>query len=347
MPVPILQEYENQNARRRFPFADSASMIDTDGNVLPTDFMIDAFLYPLNMTGTLYLSSIDNSNGKLYFSTTDKSAPIGMATYSSDSEYAEVYEIGLLERQIGVVVFGSGLSSIVRGNALRTFTADATAFTPAVFVPLNQVGVRALKLPDGTYVTGDVTFEGRDGVRVTSRVASGKHILRIDVIGTIPEDCDDAPPICVIIAERIPGSRFLISTYDTNTLAVTANGLDLEDMCAQNKARRRLDQRDPCETPLVPPEDTEPGPPQTEVFPICESGLGVFSIMAPSTLGYRNPILVQLLDNDTAVPAPRLRLPYGTAISDLDRIVSSFTLPPMASGGILISFQGIGGGQTP
>lgn len=347
MPAILLNEYEDQNSRRRYPFADQATMTDTEGVGLPSDFLVDAHLYPMNVTGEVYLSSINLRTSTITFKDAGTNKVCGTCTYSLTSTYAPVLE-PLHDRNIGVLVFGTGLGDVVRGSAVRNFAATATRLTPTAFTPLNQVGVRGLLLPDGTLLTGNVTIEGRDGVLVTSRIEDGMHILRFDVVGVPVTDQDECKsngqPICTVVVQRAAGSRFLISKYDDYTLALTANGLSLDSICAAAKARRRKDDRDPCTDPLVPEEPTPPGEDAELTFEICEMGVGTFMIVAPSTVGNRNPIAIKPLEQ--SVSPNRLTAPAGTSLDDIAKEAENFRLPALNAGGILIEFQGIGKGQV-
>lgn len=349
MPTILSTEYENQNSRRQYPFADNATLVDTDGKSLPTDFLIDAHLYPLDLTGTVYLSSIDTGTNTIYFADSVTRRVFGQAFYTAGATTADVYETGEYLRQVGVLVFGPGLSDVIRGGSVRTFTATATTLTPTAFTPINQLGVRGIRLPDGTLMTGNVTIEGRDGVRVTSHIVDDVNFLRIDVIGVPALDANECsnlgPPICTIVVERKAGSRFVPSKYDDYTLALTANGLSLDAICEAAKARRRPDSRDPCVTPLPPDTDADAGSADQFTYDICALGVGAFMVVAPSSMSYRNPISVRPIEG--GVPAPnRMTVPPATSVDDATRLADKFRLPDSIAGGILIEFQGIGKGQS-
>ena len=110
MPPIVLGEYRNQHEQRMYPFLDDATLKDATGWVLPTNFIIDAFLYPIDLENALYLSSIDTGKSKLYFSDTVTGKIHGVAVLGAD-ETAYVYEPDGMERQIGIVTFGSGKMS--------------------------------------------------------------------------------------------------------------------------------------------------------------------------------------------------------------------------------------------
>jgi hypothetical protein len=346
MPLVLLTEYENQNRRRHYPFVDNATMKDDDGMALPADFLVDAHLYPLDPSGGVYIAKITGGT-TIQFADTVTRAVLGEAVYSKGAATAEVMEPGIYGRQVGLLVFGPGVADIIRGRGQRTFQPEATTLTPTAYTPIKQVGVRGIRLADGTLITGDISFEGRDGVMITSRIDGGKHILRFDVLGVPPnmEDCGEDPLICTIVVERASGSRFVTSKYDDYTLALTANGLTLDDICEAGNARRRRDDTDPCGAPSEPSVPTPPGDETTHRFEICDMRVGTFMIVTPSTVGNRNPIVVRPLEVSTM--PNRLTLPPVTTIDDATAAAERFCSPEVISGGLIMGFQGIGKGQLP
>jgi len=346
MPVVLLTEYENQNQRRHYPFVDNATMKDDDGMALPADFLVDAHLYPLDPIGGVYIAKIEGGT-TIQFADTATRKVFGEAVYTQGTPTAEVVETGAYGRQVGLLVFGPGVADIIRGRGQRTFQPEATTLTPTAYTPIKQVGVRGVRLANGTLITGDISFEGRDGVLITSRIDGGKHILRFDVLGVPPnmEDCGEDPLICTVVVERVPGSCFVTSKYDDYTLALTANGLTLDDICAAGKARRRPSDMDPCAEPGPPPVPTPPGDATTHRFEICDMRVGTFMVVTPSTIGNRNPIVVSPLE--VATMPNRLTLPPVTTVDAATAAAERFRSPEVMSGGLRIGFQGIGKGQLP
>ena len=352
----ILQEYENQNARRRYPFADNASMLDTNGTELADDVLLDAHLYPLVPSGVgLYLSVLDTAQRTLTLRRTDNNTEYATADIPETPGAASVFEVSGYNRQVGVLVFGPGVEFLYSGATVRTFTADAL-FCPTCLISLAQTGVRGYLLPDGTLITGDVVFTGQDGVLITS-IADGS-VLRFDIIGTVdplPELCDDGgPPICVIDAVRLPGSPFIIGAGgDANTLVIGTFGYDLDDVCAAAKAKylpsvdgtlpgtaspTEVDQAcDPVVVPVVPP--TDPGQQQV-TLDICGSTYPSLTIEATSLAPTRNGLQVTAM---TPVPAPYI-FPRPKVIEDpsqIDTLLRSVNLKQFPQNGILIGFRGI------
>ena len=352
MPAPVLVEYRNQNSQRQYPFSDDALLTDNTGQRLPVDFLVDAFLYPIDIVGRPYLSKIDLGEGTIHFADSETSRELGVAEFNVHDTEAYVYESDY-GRQIGILAFGEGLPHIFQGATIRIFLAEQTPFAPTAYIPLNQSGVRGFILPSGDVVSGDVIFEGRNGVQVTSEnTMEGIPLLRIDVIGVpdIPlEDCREVCiPIREICIERKSGSAVDISQYGDDAVALFGSGFDLTDICESQRVRRLPDSegnlpygKDICTEP--PPDPPEPYPDEdSEVcFEAAEIGPYLF-IINPSSVDHVNPISIQPIHQLGLADAPRL-LQAGpvTDISDFENQIRAFTSPPFMADGIVIGIRGL------
>jgi len=353
MPPIVLGEYRNQHAQRAYPFLDDSPLKDANGWVLPTDFLIDAFLYPLDLENGLYLSGIDTRDSKLYFSDTVTGKVHGVAVIGvSDSAY--VYEPDGMERQIGVVTFGSGKMSGLQGKPVRVFQANDTELVPTAYIPLNQEGVRAIQLTDGTTVTGPVKFRGIDGVVVSSYYGTDdEHILEFNILGLLPPlptDCDsDCDPIEEICIDRQPGSLFLVSQFDDGTVAISTNGLLLDDICATQRLVRLPDEEgnlppggdDACEDP-TPDIVPTPGEEVSVCIPVEELG-GSFFIITPSLVGEWNPVHLTAMYDVGFQGNARIRPPVQPVrnYTDMDELVEQFRDPPGLGDALKVGFKGL------
>jgi len=357
MPPILLGEYRNQHARRQYPFADEASLADVDGQVLPSDFLIDAFMYPIDLVNGLYLSQVNLEDGKIYFADTVTDIVHGIAEFAVGDTEAAVYEDNDYGRQVGILVFGDGLASLFRGRGIRTFTDDATPLTPTAYIPLNQEGVRGFVLPAGELVTGAVTVEGQNGVEVTSTIdMTGRNRLKIDILGVLKltdEECGDVcPTITEICVQRAAGSLFTISEYDDCTVSINSYAFTLEDICAAQRAQKLPDEDgnlplrpgpgdDPCDTPPVPPSPPAPGP-AVEICIDMEDCDGNFFLVAPSTAGSTNAASIKEVSHVGAQEMARVSFANpldsaGQAASE----VANFIDPPRFTDGLIIGFRGL------
>lgn len=352
MATVLMQEYGNQNRQRKFPFDDAATLLDTTGAALPVDFIIDASIYPIDVTGPVYVAELDPGNNRISFA--DGSGKIfAAAVYAQGAATADVIESGGYERKLGVIVLGAGISDVFRGESVRKFTAAGTRLCPTACVPVQQAGVRGLVLPDGTLLTGAVTITGQDGVWVTSRVAGGVSLLRFDVVGVVPAsrpDCtSDGPPICTIIVERVSTSPIMVSSYGSvgqDGVALTLRGMSLDEMCAAAQGTYRRDESDPCGPPVPPDPDPDPVTTATLTFSVCAHETNAFSIVAPSTPAYVNPISIRAA-NGVAAPQSRLTHEFGTDMPSIEQAADMFRRPPQPGGGIIMEIQGIGSRRLP
>jgi hypothetical protein len=352
MPPIVLGEYRDEHSQRSYPFTDAATLTDADGWTLPVDFIIDAFLYPIDLVNGLYLSRIDRTESKLYFCDTVTNKEHGVAIVST-ADTAYVYEPDGLERQIGVITFGDSRISGLQGNLTRTFTPAATELLPTAYVPLNQEGTRAVKLTDGTVVTGAVRFRGTSGIKVLSYHEAGDAILEFSIVGVPPppdEDCGGCPNITEICVVRMPGSALMVSQYDDSTLAIDAYDLDLGDICAKQKLQRLPDDEgnmppdgdDPCDDPTEPEVPTA-GPLVEFCFDVTTMPNSTFNVITPSSGGDRNPLHLQSWYNFAFRGNQRLRVPVRPVgnLDDITKLVEDFRDPPDLGDALQVGFKGL------
>lgn len=357
----VLHEYENQNARRRYPFTDNALLVDVDGTELTDDFILDAHLYPLLPAGVgLYLGTIDTALRTLTLYRSDTNTAYAYADIPVEPGASTVLETSAYARQVGVLVFGPGVQNLYAGATVRTFTAQDASFCATTMINISQTGVRGFILPDGTLVTGAVSFQGQDGVLVTS-TANGltNGTLRIDIVGTVdplPELCDDGvPPISGITVTRLAGSPFMISKLDDNTLALTAFGYDLDDVCAAAKAKYLPDSTgklpntptaEEVETACSPDPDVVPvAPVDPAVPPVLQFSIGgslypTFTVMATTLMSVRNAIKVSSVEPIQA-PSTFSTPKVVQDTNELTTLMRSRNLKQFPKNGIMIGFRGI------
>jgi len=244
LPLIVHTEYENENEMRAYPFADNATLLDTDGVSLPVDFITDAHIYPIDTLGVPYISEIDCNSRIIYIADSVSGLNIGQAEYSSDvaaGDYVDVVDPDAYDRSVGILVFGSGVASTAVSAQSRSFSAVATMFALSAFTPIMQAGVRGIILPDNTVMTGDIRIQGTDGVWVSSEYIDGVPTLRIDVVG-VPEDpdTDDAgvalpPPIKRVKVTRTETSELFTYRFDLTSLGISLPGYSVDEICAAKK----------------------------------------------------------------------------------------------------------------
>lgn len=345
MTAPFFTEYGNQNQFRRYPFLDDSSLKDADGKELPTGFIVDASLYPLDVEGPVYLKTVDSARGVLEFADADGHV-FGAAQWATGDTFADVFETEGYGRCIGIVSLGPDADSVYADKRVRVFMPNAATLCPIAAYPVHQGGVRGFLLPDGSLVTGDVVFEGENGVRVTSYVTdTGVNTLRFDIIGEAPPDTDNCataeigPPITTIAIEQALGSAIVVSEYDVGVLALTYPGKSLTELCAATRNIYRPNNTDPCAPDADPQPEPEPAPAAEFSFDVADLDSGNFTIAAPGAADYINPISVQPLP--TASDMAALTLPAGTNTDAAATAVRRFWRNRGQSGGIVIRVHGL------
>lgn len=344
MAATFFTEFGNQNSSRKYPFLDDALMRDTDGIELPVDFVVDAALFPLDIVGPVYLQTLVPSTRMLVFADVATGNPVATAEWEPGSAVADVVEAGAYARGIGVVVLGDGVADVFRGRGERTFLPGATTLCPAACVPILQAGVRGFLLPDGTLVTGDVVFAGENGVSVSSYADDGRPTLRFDINGVPPPDAVDCgntamgPPITGIVVEQVAGAGIVVSGFDEGVLALTYPAKSLTELCAGTRAIYRPSAYDPCGPAPEPSPQTPVASARIE-FDVATLRGGNFTIAAPSTADYVNPISVQPLGGGVDVSG--LTVPSGASSGETATAVKRFLRARSAGGGIVITLHGI------
>ena len=311
-------EYRNQNEARNYPLDDLASMLASDGRVLPSDFLIDASICVIKYDGIPYIKSINVITGKIVIGS--DSGEYGYADFDGVSDRSMVYDY-TFDRPIGVLVYGdAGRAFNMQTN--YTFRPETTRFAPSAWFELKQKGVRGFLLEDGTLVTGKVKFEGRKGVETVSYYLStawfteARSTLAISAKGELPIqpdipagegtpgvagiDCLGTPikSIKVITSSK---SLLRASDYEKDIdgnsygiIALSAYGFTAEDLCEQNRMPREdgkpFNYKDICDPDTVSISD--PDAPKTFTEFVMVPAKDTLAILAPSTLTATNPIVV-------------------------------------------------------
>jgi hypothetical protein len=335
------QEYRNQNRYRQYPFLDDATLMAKEGAKLPNDFLLDAILYPIDLVNGLYLQSVDFSNRKLVLADTVSNVVHGVATWDPAEDTAYVYEPQAPERMVGVIVFGAGRNNQSAGGTL-TFTPATAAFTPTAFYPLNQAGVRGIVLESGNYYTGDVRFEGRNGVSVRSYIdEQGRSIIEFNITGVNYdiEPCFECELVECLLIQVAPGGSYLVpAPCQPNTLCIDSV-YELEDVCPPANVTLPSKRKDPCEE-AQPCEDIAPV--AGDEFYVCPTN-GRLYIVAPSTGLHNNPLWIRSEEEPAPVPNyKQVTSPVGISIDERQRILDRmFDTAKLTRGRVILEYRGL------
>lgn len=228
----IFPAWRDETRLSNYPFEDGCTLTSNDGLTLPKDLFLDAVLYPVGVTGELYLSAI-RVNTETRTITLCVGIPgsedlitgtINMGNTGDTVSFYDTYG-----RPAGVLVSnapggtGSTLDLLASwGEGNHTFKKTATKFVGRVIVPMPQVGVRAIILESGEIFTGEVYVVGERGV--TLRKIDGK--LRVDILGEVLSKqrlCEDLNEQGAA-TQDLTGVPFVPLTMDVPNFLQTING---------------------------------------------------------------------------------------------------------------------------
>jgi hypothetical protein len=214
---------------------------------MPYDVFTDGVFYPINLTGSLYVSEVDPANNSISVADTADDTIKGISTNTFGSGLHHFYdEFG---RHVGSLTTGPGLNDI---NSVFSFSSDTALLSSAVVYPQNQPGVRGLRLDDGTVLTGEVTLVGRDGVMLST---NEDGTIRVDVVGT-PGSEVLSPIVKNII---VYGNCVLNATQTDNVADISSVIPEPGDICTAKAniinpdGTFPLEDQDPCGDPVEPP----------------------------------------------------------------------------------------------
>lgn len=215
MPITVFTEYRNENQLRNYPFTDDSRLEDYQ---LPTDFIIDinlCYLRPTDLPRSLYLyiSLIDVEIRTIQFKESEGNTIVGTCYFRESQVDGPIYSPEGI--QIGMVVFGESLASLIISKFRRTFTRDDLKLVSSCYNVLKQDGVSGF-IVNGEFISNNVYFKGLNGLQTVSytRNEDSKEVLLFSNIGEpLPiEDCFDVPPpieqVCFDGSLRLPDTGY-------------------------------------------------------------------------------------------------------------------------------------------
>jgi hypothetical protein len=194
----VFGDWRDDNAQRRYPFSDTATLEGATLTLAPSLF-IDGRLYPIGGNATLYLNRISRAGSTITFAVqavgTDELAT-GEIDVTDIPATGEIPFYDVYGRPAGMLL--STEEALNSFSGLNTgdyeFFAEQTPFAAAVVVAQPDLGLRGVALESGEVLAGDVWLVGEDGV-ILRRDEDGS--LRIDIIGdpfAARATCEDEEP---------------------------------------------------------------------------------------------------------------------------------------------------------
>ena len=227
------QEWRDEHANNRYPFADRATLVANTGEFLPDTVFLDAALHIPGAAGRLRISRIEVRAGLVTVTVGDEQMPQrASGSFDPLATDGNVVLIDTYGRAVGTLVSTSDLLQTFQAwsEGVRTFTVDATEFAASCCFSVPEIGFRGFLLDDGSLFTGDIFLVGENGVTLSTEtyflsIVDGANVsqqpfeaIRIDVTGDAlfrRKSCDNA--------ETFPIPRFvrkIIVKHDCQTIEV-------------------------------------------------------------------------------------------------------------------------------
>lgn len=180
----IFPEWRNGNSSIKYPFTDTATLVNVDGITIDPDLFDDARVYPVGGSPGMYLSSVVVTALGLFFHVSD---PVAGELASGGFLFADATprEIALFDqynRPAGILVSTVAKLDQARGHyplGTTAFTQAQAEFAPTVAVPIPNTGLRGVLLDDGGFLSGEIFLVGSNGIVLS--VVDGQ--IRVDIIG--------------------------------------------------------------------------------------------------------------------------------------------------------------------
>lgn len=217
MPVRSIERV-NENALRKYPFADSATC-SNDACAIPSGAVVDAQIYVYGDAGDdVWLSEID-AGMRVHVACGDGELAVTAGPATPNTAMPLLHAVGASTAPCGVIVFGDdGPVRDLLSHGAQTFEPDETRFAVAATTPLGLPSVTGFRLDDGNIAYGDVQFLGTNGCDVATFTSGGRKCLMVSVLGTPPETYDNECVSAVRVVNR--SQAFTVSGHPLSKFAL-------------------------------------------------------------------------------------------------------------------------------
>lgn len=349
----IFTEFENENALRSYPFAEGC-VPNEDGEAIPADVFVDAAIYPVNPSGTVYLSSI--SEDGVFGISDDTGVIMQGSAYGKTVEFTDLSGFG---RHVGTLVASSAkaLAEFAGRGSLREYAKENAAFAATCVSPVVIDGVTSISVGESSKTSGAVGFSNgiAEDVRVSSGDLDGRKTLRFDVLPRpgAKESGSIRRIICVVDGQ----TPFRISKISPNTIKLNLENMDRDGVCSSVHRENHLEMADTCKCEKDPLPEDQPLPEAYQLEEVfippdedgTEGGLGngndnAFYLVVPNYIGEGvNPISITLVDGEIAPKTEDLKVVVDGNNADL---AEGEMLDDVTSKGVVIQVPGLSGGAT-
>ena len=338
----IFLEFENENSLRSYPFAAGCIPQSSEGVEVPPGLFVDAALYPVNPSGTLYLSEVAEDGT---VSISDDTGVI-MTCAAPTGKMLEFRDASPFSRHVGTMVASSAeaLAEFVGRRTAMAFGREATAFASTCVSPIVIDGVISVDVADTGAVSGMLNFENKpdDEVRVsTRRLEDGRDTLRFDVLPSVGRGrLQSIRRVICVVDGKTP---FRIAKLSHNTVALHLQDIDKEVICAEAHRENAYEVADTCKCKVKPADPEElPETYQLEEVFIPETKENAFYLVVPNYTGYANPLSLTLEDG---MAVPKITGPDVKRDGEDVDLPAEELLDDMSSKGVVLQVPGLSGGM--
>lgn len=188
-------EWRKQNETIKYPFSNTASLVNGEGLTIFDGVFVDASIYLVGGTERIYISQIDVSFESVTIWIGDQEEKLrASGTFSLLTLPEEVALKDQYDRPAGVLITGASRLNVFQSWPIgqHEFTVNETEFAATACIPTPEVGLRGFVLEDGSFFAGDVWLVGEDGVVLTNSLVSVQqrsgesklyNTIRVDIVG--------------------------------------------------------------------------------------------------------------------------------------------------------------------
>lgn len=197
MPNRILHpEWRDSLRPTKYPFSDTSSLTNGQGDFVPNDLFLDASLYVIGAKERLHISKISVGADTVVLAVSDVDRrQVAKATFNLLEPPTTIQVLDLRGRPAGILVAESAGLAVLQSwsSGDHEFALGAVEFAARTTIPTPEIGVRGFLLADGSLFTGDVWLVGEDGIVLSNGSAvvdsgcgqsPGEYqFVRVDVVG--------------------------------------------------------------------------------------------------------------------------------------------------------------------
>lgn len=202
MPDVLFRDFRDENALSKYPFADTADLVSTDGFALAPDVFVDATLYPIGGHAQLAITKIAISLQVVTITLGDPiTTNLATAVFSLQDLQEIIPFTDAYGRPAGILVADTVALAMLQSwpAGEHKFLRGTAEFVASCCVPQPAAGVRGILTDADELFTGDVYLIGEDGV-VLREISEG--VIQVDVVGDplfVRRTCD---PVALFATPR-------------------------------------------------------------------------------------------------------------------------------------------------